>query len=233
MTRTYNIAIDGPAGAGKSTIARAIAARLGFVYVDTGAMYRAMGLYFDRRGIPMDDEEKIRGACPEIEISIRYRDGIQRVLLNGEDVSDQIRTEEVGHLASACSVYACVRQKLLNLQKQLAATSDVVMDGRDIGTCVLPDAQTKIYLTASAGVRAGRRQKELEEKGQFRSLEELTKEILDRDERDMNREIAPLVQAPDAVYLDTSDMAVEEVVEAVIAEAKKRGLKDPGDKMPL
>ncbi len=224
MTAAYNIAIDGPAGAGKSTIAKALAKKLGFVYVDTGAMYRAMGLYFDRQGIGMDDEEGISRACGDISISIRYQDGTQRVILNGEDVSDLIRTEEVGHLASACSVYAAVRQKLLSLQRDLAASTDVIMDGRDIGTCVLPDAQTKIYLTASVEVRARRRYKELLEKGKESSLAEIEEEIRARDYRDMNREIAPLKQAEDAVYLDSSDMTIVQVIDAIIGAAVSRGL---------
>ncbi len=224
MTAAYNIAIDGPAGAGKSTIAKALAKKLGFVYVDTGAMYRAMGLYFDRQGISMDDEEGISRACGDISISIRYQDGTQRVILNGEDVSDLIRTEEVGHLASACSVYAAVRQKLLSLQRDLAASTDVIMDGRDIGTCVLPDAQTKIYLTASVEVRARRRYKELLEKGKESSLAEIEEEIRARDYRDMNREIAPLKQAEDAVYLDSSDMTIDQVIDAIIGAAVSRGL---------
>ena len=224
MSAAYNIAIDGPAGAGKSTIAKALAKKLGFVYVDTGAMYRAMGLYFDRQGIRMDDEEGISRACGDIRISIRYEDGTQRVILNGEDVSDRIRTEEVGHLASACSVYAAVRQKLLSLQRDLAASTDVIMDGRDIGTCVLPDAQTKIYLTASVEVRARRRYKELLEKGKESSLAEIEEEIRARDWRDMNREIAPLKQAEDAVYLDSSDMTIGQVIGAIIAAAVSRGL---------
>ncbi len=224
MSAAYNIAIDGPAGAGKSTIAKELARRLGFVYVDTGAMYRAMGLYFDRQGIGMDDEEGISRACGDISISIRYENGTQRVILNGEDVSDLIRTEEVGHLASACSVYAAVRQKLLSLQRDLAASTDVIMDGRDIGTCVLPDAQTKIYLTASVEVRARRRYKELLEKGKESSLAEIEEEIRARDCRDMNREIAPLKQAEDAVYLDSSEMTVDQVIGAIMEAAVSRGL---------
>ncbi len=230
MSAAYNIAIDGPAGAGKSTIARALAARLGFVYVDTGALYRAMGLYFDRKGIRVDDEESISRACGDIRISLRYEDGVQKVILDGEDVSGLIRTERVSYLASACSVYGAVRQKLLSLQRELAASTDVVMDGRDIGTCVLPDAQTKIYLTASVEVRARRRFRELEAKGAAVSLEEIEREIEERDRRDMNREIAPLRQAEDAVYLDTSCMSVEEVLEAILSAAEERGLKRPGEK---
>lgn len=225
MSVTYNIAIDGPAGAGKSTIARAAAARLGFVYVDTGAMYRAMAVYFLRKGIAPDDEAAISAACGDIQIDIRYEDGTQHVFLNGEDVSGIIRTEEVGNMASASSVYSAVRRKLLNLQQNLAQSENVIMDGRDIGTCVLPNAQTKIYLTASSHVRALRRLKELEEKGQTCNLLEIEQDIIERDYRDMHREIAPLKQADDAVYLDTSEMTIAQVIERIIEIARERGLK--------
>ena len=164
---TYNIVIDGPAGAGKSTIAKKAAAKLGFIYVDTGAMYRAMALYCLREGIDRNDESAVEAACERMTVSLRYQGGAQQVWLNGEYVSGLIRTEEVGAMTSAISVYAPVRQKLLKLQRQLAAKENVIMDGRDIGTCVLPGAQTKIYLTASARVRAARRFKELEEKGEM------------------------------------------------------------------
>lgn len=226
MSTTYNIAIDGPAGAGKSTIAKAAAAKLGFVYVDTGAMYRAMALYFLRQGIDSRAEERIASACDHIEISICYENGSQKVILNGEDVSALIRTEEVSYMASATSGYASVRSKLLDLQRQLARTQNVIMDGRDIGTCVLPHAQTKIYLTASSHVRALRRYKELTEKGQLCSLDSIEKDIIDRDYRDMHREISPLTQAEDAVYLDSSQMTIEEVIDAIIAAAMDRGLKE-------
>lgn len=222
MSNTYNIAIDGPAGAGKSTIARNIAAKLGFIYVDTGAMYRAMALYFIRQGLKPAEEEAIRQACGEIEISIGYEDGAQKVLLNGEDVTELIRTEEVGNMASATSVYGPVRQKLLELQRNLAKTRDVVMDGRDIGTCVLPKADTKIYLTASSRVRAGRRYQELTEKGQMCNLEEIEQDIKERDYRDMHRDIAPLKQAEDAVLVDTSEMTIEQVADAIIGIVKER-----------
>lgn len=229
MSTTYNIAIDGPAGAGKSTIAKAAAAKLGFIYVDTGAMYRAMALYFLRQGIDSKEEERIASACNDIEISICYENGSQKVILNGEDVSALIRAEEVGNMASATSVYAPVRSKLLDLQRQLARTQNVIMDGRDIGTCVLPQAQTKIYLTASSRVRALRRYKELMEKGQSCSLDAIEKDIIDRDYRDMHREIAPLTQAKDAVYLDSSQMTIDEVIDAIITFAKDRGLKEQVD----
>ena len=208
MKKTYNIAIDGPAGAGKSTIARLVAGKLGFVYVDTGAMYRAMALYFLRKGFDLKDEEKVGGACGEISVDIRYEDGEQQVLLNGENVSGLIRTEEVGNAASAVSVYPAVRAALLELQRTLARTNNVIMDGRDIGSLVLPDADCKIYLTASTKVRAVRRYKELE-----------------GDNRDMNRETAPLVQAEDAVYLDASAMSIDQVVEKIIDLARERGLE--------
>lgn len=224
MQATYNIAIDGPAGAGKSTIAKLIAARLGFIYVDTGAMYRAMALYFLNQKICPEDEETVSAMCAQIDISIRYQDGVQQVILNGEDVSGQIRTEEVGKIASVVSAYRAVRQKLLELQQNLAKTSNVIMDGRDIGTCVLPDAQTKIYLTASSHVRALRRYKELTDKDEMCNLEEIEQDIIDRDYRDMHREIAPLTQAEDAVLLDSSDMTIEQVVNAIIETARKRGL---------
>lgn len=225
MPTTYNIAIDGPAGAGKSTIARTIAAKLGFVYVDTGAMYRAMALYFIRLGIRQTDEAAIAAACDDIEISIQYQDGVQQVFLNRENVSGLIRTEEVGNMASASSVYGAVRKKLLELQRGLAKTSDVLMDGRDIGTCVLPEADTKIYLTASSHVRAERRYKELMEKGQMCNLEEIEQDIIERDYRDMHREIAPLKQAEDAILVDTSQMTIEQVIDTIIGIAGERGLQ--------
>lgn len=225
MSTSYNIAIDGPAGAGKSTIAKKAAAKLGFIYVDTGAMYRAMALYFIRHGIAREDEAAIGDALRDIDISIRYEDGAQQVILNGENVSGLIRTEEVGNMASASSAYGAVREKLLELQRSLARSSNVIMDGRDIGTCVLPQADTKIYLTASSRVRAMRRYKELQEKGQMCNLEEIEQDIIERDYRDMHREIAPLKQAEDAVLVDTSDMDIDEVVDAIISVAVERGLE--------
>ena len=225
MSTSYNIAIDGPAGAGKSTIAKKAAAKLGFIYVDTGAMYRAMALYFIRHGIAKEDEAAIGDALRDIDISIRYEDGAQQVILNGENVSGLIRTEEVGNMASASSAYGAVREKLLELQRSLARSSNVIMDGRDIGTCVLPQADTKISLTASSRVRAMRRYKELNEKGQMCNLEEIEQDIIERDYRDMHREIAPLKQAEDAVLVDTSDMDIDEVVDAIIDLAVERGLE--------
>ncbi len=222
---TYNIAIDGPAGAGKSTIAKRAAKQLGFIYVDTGAMYRAMALYLLRKVIDRTDEKAIEASCLDMDISLQYENGEQKVLLNGEDVSGLIRTEEVSSMTSAISVYVPVRQKLLELQRELAQTKNVIMDGRDIGTCVLPNAQTKIYLTASSHVRAVRRFKELQEKGQMCNLEEIEQDIIERDYRDMHREIAPLKQAEDAFLIDSSQMDIDQVVEAIIDTAKQQGLQ--------
>ncbi len=212
----FNVAIDGPAGAGKSTIAKSVAAELNFIYVDTGAMYRAIALYLIRNGIKADESAKISEKCKEAQVSIQYADGKQVVLLNGEDVNPYIRTEEVGNMASASSTNPDVRAQLLDLQRDLAASNDVIMDGRDIGTNILPGAQVKIYLTASIEVRAKRRYNELIAKGLECDLKEIEKDIAERDERDMNREIAPLKQAEDAVFLDTSDMGIEEVKNAII-----------------
>ena len=217
---TYNIAIDGPAGAGKSTIAKRVSGELSFIYVDTGAMYRAIALYLLRKDISATDVEAVKVALEDIEIAIQYVNGEQHVLLNGEDVSGQIRTEEVGNMASKSSALPCVRAKLLELQKKLAREHDVVMDGRDIGTNILPDAQLKIYLTASVDTRASRRYKELIEKGTDCDLEAIKKDIEQRDYQDMHRETAPLMQAKDAVYLDSSDMTIDQVVEKIKSLAK-------------
>ena len=212
---SFNIAIDGPAGAGKSTIAKQLAKELSFIYVDTGAMYRSMALYFMRNGIAKEDEAAISDACKTVEVSIAYENGEQQVLLNGENVSKEIRKEEVGKMASATSVYKEVRKKLVELQQKLAEDKDVIMDGRDIGTCVLPNAQVKIYLTASVETRAERRYQELQEKGAACDLEVIKKDIADRDYQDMHREISPLKQAEDAILVDSSDMGIEEVVETI------------------
>ena len=217
---TYNIAIDGPAGAGKSTIAKKVSGELSFIYVDTGAMYRSIALYLLRKDISATDVEAVKVALEDIEIAIQYVNGEQHVLLNGEDVSGQIRTEEVGNMASKSSALPCVRAKLLELQKKLAREHDVVMDGRDIGTNILPDAQLKIYLTASVDTRASRRYKELIEKGTDCDLEAIKKDIEQRDYQDMHRETAPLMQAKDAVYLDSSDMTIDQVVEKIKSLAK-------------
>ena len=211
----YNIAIDGPAGAGKSTIAKRLAKKLGFIYVDTGAMYRAMAYYFLQHDIDAKDESAIAAACPDVDVTITYENGEQQVLLNGENVNGVIRNEEVGNMASSTSVYPVVREKLVELQRQLAKSADVIMDGRDIGTCVLPDAQVKIYLTASSATRAKRRFDELTEKGVSCDLAEIEKDIIDRDYRDMHRETSPLCQAEDAVLVDSSEMNIDEVVDAI------------------
>ena len=212
----FNVAIDGPAGAGKSTIAKAVAAKKGYVYVDTGAMYRAMALYFIREGIASDDENKISEVVDNIAVSIKYEDGLQHVILNGEDVTGLIRTEEVGNMASATSVYSAVRTKLVALQQELAKTTDVIMDGRDIGTVVLPNANVKIFLTASVECRAKRRFNELQAKGQDANFDQIAKDIEERDYRDSHREISPLKQADDAILVDSSDMTIDEVVNKII-----------------
>lgn len=218
----FNIAIDGPAGAGKSTIARALAKRLSYIYVDTGAMYRAMALYLLRENISADDSGRIEKACESVDISIIHEDGVQKVLLNGEDVSSLIRSEEVGNMASASAQNGRIREKLVELQRQLAAKTDVVMDGRDIGTCVLPYADVKIYLTASVHTRAVRRFKEYLEKGMEADLAQIEADIEKRDHQDMNREISPLKKAEDAVLLDSSDMTIEEVLDAMTAVCGKK-----------
>lgn len=219
---SYAIAIDGPSGAGKSTIAKRVAKELSFIYVDTGAMYRAMALYVLKNGIDPQDEEKVAAICPEIDVTILYEDGVQQVLLNGENVSAEIRQEEVGNTASKISVIPQVREKLVALQRQLAEKENVVMDGRDIGTQVLPNAAVKIYLTASSAQRAKRRYLELQEKGMPGELEQIEADIIERDHRDMNRAISPLRQAEDAVLVDASFMNIEEVTAAVIGEYQKK-----------
>lgn len=212
----YNIAIDGPAGAGKSTIARRVAKELSFIYVDTGAMYRAMALYLLRKEVNRDDTEQIGNICQDAEISIEYQNGEQIVLLNGENVNSYLRTEEVGNMASVSSAVPRVREKLLSLQRKLAKDMSVVMDGRDIGTTILPDADVKIYLTASSLTRARRRYLELQEKGTVCNLDDIQKDIEERDQRDMNREISPLRQAKDAVLVDSSDLTIQQVVDRII-----------------
>ena len=217
-----NIAIDGPAGAGKSTIAKRVAKALSYIYVDTGAMYRAMALYLHRNGIDAGDTEKIAAACTGADISIEHRDGEQVVLLGGENVNPYLRTQEVSAMASRSSAVPQVRTRLVELQQELAAAQNVVMDGRDIGTVVLPDAQVKIYLTASVEVRARRRFLELQEKGEPAVLEEIAAEIAERDHRDMTREVSPLRQAEDAVLVDTSDMGIDEVAERILEIVREK-----------
>jgi cytidylate kinase len=210
------IAIDGPAGAGKSTIAKKVAAELGFIYVDTGAMYRAMALYMIKNGIRADEPEKISATCESADITIRHENGEQVVLLNGENVNGLIRTEEVGNMASASSVNGDVRRKLVELQQKLASETDVVMDGRDIGTVVLPNADVKVYLTASSRVRAERRFKELTAKGENCDIDVIEKDIIERDYRDMHRDISPLKQADDATLVDSSAMTIDEVAKTIV-----------------
>ena len=211
-----NIAIDGPAGAGKSTIAKKVAKELSFIYVDTGAMYRAMAYYLLSQGIKGDAQEAIAEKCQGADISIEYKDGEQSVILNGENVNGVIRTEEVGNMASVSSANPKVREHLLKLQRTLAASNDVVMDGRDIGTTILPDAEVKIYLTASPETRAKRRALEYEQKGIACDINQICQDIVARDLRDMNREISPLKQAEDAVLVDSSEMGIDEVVNAIL-----------------
>ena len=216
MKHGFNLAIDGPAGAGKSTIAKRVAREKNYIYVDTGAMYRAMALYLIRQKIAPEDTEEISKACMQAEISIEYQHGEQVVLLNGENVNAYLRTEEVGNMASYSSAVPAVREKLVELQRKLAKTADVVMDGRDIGTVVLPDADVKIYLTASSHTRAKRRYLELLEKGETADIEQIEQDIKERDYRDMHREHSPLRQAEDAVLLDSSGLTIEEVVERIL-----------------
>jgi len=211
----YNVAIDGPAGAGKSTVAKRVAKELGYVYVDTGAMYRALAVFFLKQGLKPEDTEKIAEVCKNAVVSIGYENGTQQVYLNGENVTGQLREEAVGNMASVSSAIGEVRAQLLELQRELARTRDVVMDGRDIGTNILPNADVKVYLTASVETRAKRRYLELQEKGVSCNLQEIMHDIEERDTRDMSREIAPLKQAEDAVFLDSSDMTIEEVVNAI------------------
>lgn len=211
----FNVAIDGPAGAGKSTIAKQLAKKMKFVYVDTGAMYRALAYYFLTQKIDPKDEASINAAVEHADVTIAYVEGEQQVLLNEENVNAYLRTEEVGNTASITSVYPAVRSKLVALQQKLAQTTDVIMDGRDIGTCVLPNAQVKVYLTASVATRAKRRYDELLAKGETADLDQIAADIEDRDYRDMHRELSPLKQAEDAVLVDSSDLTIEEVVAVI------------------
>lgn len=216
----YNVAIDGPAGAGKSTIAKLVAKEKGYIYVDTGAMYRALAIHFLKKGIAPENTEDVIEACSDADVSIRYEDGAQQVYLNGENVTGMLRTEEVGNMASKTSAVPEVREKLLELQRTLAKENDVIMDGRDIGTNILPDADVKIYLTASVETRARRRYDELKEKGEYCDLDQIAQDIKERDERDMNRETAPLKKAEDAILVDSSYMTIPEVVSEICSHCK-------------
>ena len=218
----FNVAIDGPAGAGKSTIAKRLAQELGFIYVDTGAMYRAIGLYMIRNGIDGGDEALVSKEVDNVKVTLAYVDGAQKVLLNGEDVSGLIRTEQVSAMASQTSAYAHVREVLLDLQRDMAAKNDVLMDGRDIGTTILPNADVKIYLTASVEERARRRYEEYLLKGEAADLEEIKEDIRTRDHNDMTRAVSPLKKADDAIEVDTSNMTIDEVVEHIKNLCKER-----------
>ena len=220
MNMGYNVAIDGPAGAGKSTIAKLVAKEKGYIYVDTGAMYRALAIHFLKKGIAPENTEEVIDACRDAVVSIRYEDGAQQVYLNGENVTGMLRTEEVGNMASRTSAIPEVREKLLELQRTLARENDVIMDGRDIGTNILPDADVKIYLTASVETRAKRRYDELKEKGEDCDLEQIARDIKERDERDMNRETAPLKKAEDAILVDSSHMTIPEVVSEICSHCR-------------
>lgn len=217
-----SVAIDGPSGAGKSSLAKRLAKDLGYVYVDTGAMYRSIGLYAVRAGVDPKDEAAVTALLPQIKLAIRLVDGAQHIYLNGEDVSDAIRAENIGMAASAVSAHPPVRAFLLDTQRGLAADQNILMDGRDIGTVVLPRANVKIFLTASPEVRAKRRTAELEAKGQTANYEKVLKEIQQRDYQDSHRAIAPLKQAKDAVKVDTSELDIDGVVAAIrkIVEGK-------------
>lgn len=217
----YQIAIDGPAGAGKSTIAKLVAKRKGFIYVDTGAMYRGLAIHFLNKGISPEDTEGIKKACEDAEITIGYEDGQQQIYLNGENVTGRLREETVGNMASQSSGIAEVRKKLLDLQRELARKENVVMDGRDIGTSVLPDANVKIFLTASVDTRARRRYNELLEKGEACDYEKIAEDIKERDRRDMTREQSPLRQAEEAYLVDSSDMTIDEVVDKIESVCQK------------
>lgn len=216
----YNVAIDGPAGAGKSTIAKLVAKEKGYIYVDTGAMYRALAIHFLEKKVSAEETDQVVAACKDAEVTIVYEEGVQQVYLNGKNVTGQLRTEEVGNMASKTSAIPEVRAKLLELQRGLARSADVIMDGRDIGTNILPDADVKIYLTASVETRAKRRFDELTERGELCDLEEIKKDIRERDTRDMNREIAPLKQAEDAILVDSSNMGISEVVDTICRYCK-------------
>lgn len=221
----FNIAIDGPAGAGKSTIAKKVAEKLEFIYIDTGAMYRAMGVYFSRNHTDLTDVLAVKEACNTVDVHLTYEQGVQQIWLNGENVSQIIRTKEAGNMASVCAAVPAVREKLVELQQRLAETSNVVMDGRDIGTVVLPHADVKIYLTASVDVRAERRFMEYQEKGLNAILEDVKTEVAQRDYNDMHREVSPLCQAEDAILVDTSYMNIEQAADAILDIVKQAGKK--------
>ena len=211
-----SVAIDGPSGAGKSTLAKQLAAELGFIYVDTGAMYRSIGLYGMRKEIDIKDPVQVEGVLSEINISLAFQEGTQHIYLNNEDVSEKVRAEEAGMAASVVAQQPAVRQFLLELQRDMAEKNNILMDGRDIGTVVLPNATVKIYLTASVEARANRRYKELQEKGNPETFEKVKKDIEERDWQDMNREISPLKKAADAVEMDTSALNLQQSFDVLL-----------------
>ena len=213
----YQIAIDGPAGAGKSTIAKAVAKSLGYYYVDTGALYRGLAFGLMQKGVPFADEKAVENEIKNIDVELLYENGVQKVFCNGTDCSTLIRTSEIGEGASVISQYASVREKLLDLQRNVARQHSCVMDGRDIGSVVLPHANKKFFLTASPEVRARRRTLEFREKGEPANYESILEEVKKRDERDMNRAVAPLKQVEDAIFIDSSDLNIEEVVDRILA----------------
>lgn len=224
----FNIAIDGPAGAGKSTVAKAVADKLGFMYVDTGAVYRAMALFFIRNGCEPQDKKKMEEICGDAHVTLSHTDGSQRVFLNGEDVTALLRGEDVGQMASACSALPAVRRQLFDLQRDMAKKHDTVMDGRDIGTCILPDADVKIYLTASAKERARRREEQLKRKGETPDFNKVLHDIKERDKRDSTREISPLKKADDAVYIDSTDKDAGEVTEEILKLCRAAMMRHSG-----
>lgn len=218
----YQIAIDGPSGAGKSTLAKRLAAQLGFIYVDTGALYRSIGLYMEMNEIDPKNSEAVVAALPNIELSLEYHDGSQVVLLNGENVGDRIRTPQISMYASAVSAIPAVRAFLLDTQRNIAAKNNVIMDGRDIGTVILPNADVKIFLISSFETRARRRVKELLEKGMEASYEDVLADMIERDKNDSSRAVAPLVPAEDAVHLDNSELTLEGTVDAALAIIRQK-----------
>ena len=222
LTKKLNIAIDGPAGSGKSTISKIIAAKLDILYLDTGAMYRAVALACMRNGIKQDDSAVIKELLATIKIAVKYENGTQKTLLNGEDVSDKIRTPEISMLASTVSAHECVRTAMVKLQREIAATNSCVLDGRDIGSNVLPNAEHKFYLTASAEVRAERRKKENDDKGIIQPICEVLREIEQRDKQDKTRKIAPLVKASDAYEIDTSNLTIDEVAALILGKVQEK-----------
>ena len=221
----FKIALDGPSGAGKSTVAKALASKLGIVYVDTGALYRTVGYFVRQKNADPKNADQVSALLPEISIEIKYVDGAQHVYLNGEDLGDKIRTPEMSMYASAVSAIPAVRAFLLDTQRDIAHKNSVVMDGRDIGTVILPDAEVKVFLFASNEARAKRRYKELIAKGEDVKYEDVLREMIERDNNDRNRDVAPAVPAEDAVMMDNSHMSIEENVDAVVELVRSKGIE--------